>query len=304
MIPSIEAWALISLAEHPGRAEVAPFIRGNEAEEPQTTVAWRADVPYLARLPAKTIERALEAIPLQPVELLDAPTREVVDMLRRRIAAIRKGWERAKAAGESVEEEPKRALLVRRRNQVDAGWILPAEFQLGEKPLEPDDRALTAALSGATLFLEPAIGGLDGDGNLADRGPPDTLDDTDDEHRSRRPMHVEPKMLIRIALAAAPQNGTARFKVLSIPSGWREADPEIAAKAARVEQLGYRRNWSCRLPPGSGDEDAEGDLLEYWSQRWDPDGETAAAKPAANPGRAPQMRGNRNAPRRDGAGSG
>ena len=41
---------------------------------------------------------------------------------------------------------------------------------------------------------------------------------------------------------------------------------------------GLRLAGSFRLPPPAGDEDAEGDVLEYWSLRWDIDGETAAAK--------------------------
>jgi CRISPR-associated endonuclease/helicase Cas3 len=45
----VEAWALTSLANHPARMEVDPFLRGDVDEEPQTTVAWRVDVSYLAK---------------------------------------------------------------------------------------------------------------------------------------------------------------------------------------------------------------------------------------------------------------
>ena len=46
------------MEDHPGRPDVAPFIRGVEDEEPQTTVVWRVDVPYLSLLPDKAIEKA------------------------------------------------------------------------------------------------------------------------------------------------------------------------------------------------------------------------------------------------------
>lgn len=289
-IPSIEpehveAWALTSLKDHPGRPDVAPFIRGIETDdEPQTTVAWRVDVPFLARLPGTMIERALDAVPLRPVEALEAPTREVVDVLRKRIAAIRKGWDRAEPDG-TAPGDPRCMMLVRRRSGTVIGEVLRDSFRLGAEEVDCDDtRSMIRRLAGATLLLDPALGGLDEDGTLYDRPPllPDGEDETEPFERWAR-MHVEPDALIRLIRGTAPENAAACFERLAIPSGLRESNPDLAAdivvRAARDEQLaGWRRRWSCPLPSDAADEDAEDDRLEYWSQRWDVDGETAAAK--------------------------
>ena len=279
----VDAWALTSLLNHPGRPEVDPFLRGDVDEEPQTSVVWRVDVPYLAKLPESTIERALDAVPLRPPELLEALARDAADMLQKRIAAIRKDWQRAEEAG-TLSGEPRCAMLLRRRDGVAVGWISRNSFLLGRERLsEKDGRLLTDRLSGATLLLEPSIGGLDEDGAPGDHVALTTGGEALSELYQRwERMHAEPNVLIRLVPGSSEsEGGQVHMKPLAIPARLRKLDPAVETKAVQDQQLrGYRRVWWTRLPPTSTDEDAEGDVLEYWSLRWDFDGETSAAKRA------------------------
>lgn len=43
--PLIDAWSMTSLKEHPGRPEVAPWLRGWVDDDPQTTLIWRKHLP-------------------------------------------------------------------------------------------------------------------------------------------------------------------------------------------------------------------------------------------------------------------
>ena len=47
--PLLEAWSMTSLAEHTGRPEVGPWLRGWVDEQPQTAVLWRRYLPLRSR---------------------------------------------------------------------------------------------------------------------------------------------------------------------------------------------------------------------------------------------------------------
>ena len=91
--PLVDAWAMTSLAEHTGRPEVAPWLRGWVDEDPQTTIAWRRYLPLRFEKgedhpPIETsktdIEAFFEAAPLQNNELLETETWRVVNWLKER----------------------------------------------------------------------------------------------------------------------------------------------------------------------------------------------------------------------------
>jgi CRISPR-associated endonuclease/helicase Cas3 len=264
----VEAWALTSVEDHPGRPDVAPFIRGVEDEEPQTTVAWRVDVPYLSLLPDKAIEKALAAAPLRPAEVLEAPTREVAEVLQKRIASLRKAWDKAELDGRLNEAPVLRLLLLRGGRVVEKGRIERETAVLGRVPLN-DIKRTADRLRGATLLIEPPIGGLDDRGALAD-----------EEERPAQ-MHVEPNMLIRLVPPHEDEEKVPRLLALS--NRLRHGDPEIQlapvseGDARQAHPRGLRPVWTARLPARAEDEDADGDALEYWSALWSFDGETAAA---------------------------
>lgn len=280
----VEAWALTSLKDHPGRPKVDPFLRGIVDDEPQTTVAWRADVACLARLPARTIEQALAAARLMPAETLAAPTREVTLFLRNRITALRREWKKAQEAGEELSSSA-RLLALKHGKLIGCATITEANATLelsaaGDErtqgPLDWDGKKneeMEKVLAHATILLEPTFGGLDQDGALDANAP-----GRDDLHVQPKDEEVQPGLVIRL-VTPANEDGDARVRLLTAPPAFHSAEAalrqyEIASAVRR--RLGLRRAWFAELPPESGNPDDEGSTLEYW-KHWDMDGETGAA---------------------------
>jgi CRISPR-associated endonuclease/helicase Cas3 len=286
----VEAWALTSLKEHPGRPEIDPFLHGiDEDEEPQTTVAWRADVAYLAQLPDRQVEEAMAAARLMPAETLEAPTREIVEVLQKRIKSLRKAWK--KKQDEGADAVAAARLLLFRHGKLagraeitlDSAILQVATASAGRKrlsqsiALDGDPNDARDAIGHATLLLEPSFGGLDEDGALAD------CNERDGE------MHVQPATdaehqwgpLIRIVLPADEMD--RKVTVLTAPPAFIAASGEDAfckteiTAATRRKVGALRRAWFAELPTHLEDEDAEGPTLEYWKKQWDIEGETAAS---------------------------
>ena len=93
--PLIDAWSMTSLAEHGGRPEVEPWLRGWVEQDPQTTVVWRHCLPVrvetasfgsrtVVRLADKDVEEFFEVASPHAVERLEAETWRVVEWLRTR----------------------------------------------------------------------------------------------------------------------------------------------------------------------------------------------------------------------------
>ena len=108
--PLVDAWAMTSLAEHTGRPEVGPWLRGWAVDEqPQTTVVWRRFLPVrFERTGAGTrildrrnseVEEFFEAAPPQGAELLETETWRVADWLKKRTRKLLKTAEKGVAAG-------------------------------------------------------------------------------------------------------------------------------------------------------------------------------------------------------------
>src|SRR6266851_4189965 len=89
-------------------------------------------------------------------------------------------------------------------------------------------------------------------------------------------------MLIRLV---PPHGEEAKIpRLLAFPDRLRCGDVELnlaplsESHARQAYPRGLRPVWAARLPAPADDEDADGDILEYWSARWSFDGETAASK--------------------------
>ena len=93
--PLIDAWAMTSLAEHTGRPEVGPWLRGwVEDDPPQTTVVWRRFLPVRfegtgpgIRIEVRRnseIEEFFEAAAPQGAEMLETETWQVAEWLKKR----------------------------------------------------------------------------------------------------------------------------------------------------------------------------------------------------------------------------
>jgi CRISPR-associated endonuclease/helicase Cas3 len=172
--PLLEAWSMTSLAEHPGRPEVEPWLRGWVKEEPQTRIVWRRLLPVrrgdyeASRREAvkKTLQGFFEHAPPHLSEVLETLTREVTDIVQTR----------ARAASSTRSEEPSEAgpiaaVVLSPRGDVEGVLFLE---QLARIPSN-------VMLAGRTILVDSRLGGLDEAGLLAakaDKLPP-TLDQED-----------------------------------------------------------------------------------------------------------------------------
>jgi CRISPR-associated endonuclease/helicase Cas3 len=185
--PLLEAWAMTSLAEHPGRPNVGPWLRGWIEDEPQTRLVWRTLFPVREEdVDDKAARRALLrnlrtffalAAP-HLSEALDVPTYQAVELLRKRTAA----WSKRHGAGAPAEQPiatgPTRMLLVvlDPRDEVE-------DAASADEFAKEDPKELFRRISGRTVVLDARLGGLDKNGLLDDKEdePPVTLDaETDD----------------------------------------------------------------------------------------------------------------------------
>ena len=113
--PLIDAWAMTSLAEHSGRPEVDPWLRGWVEQDPQTTVIWRRCLPVriegvgagarTVRLRDRVTEAFFEAASPHAAERLETETWRVAEWLRKRTRRLKKTLE----AGRLGEREPEAA---------------------------------------------------------------------------------------------------------------------------------------------------------------------------------------------------
>ncbi len=114
--PLIDAWAMTSLAEHGGRPEVDPWLRGwTEEQIPQTTVVWRRWLPVRvdadaagsasAPLHKKSVEAFFEIAAPQSVERLETETPRVVDWLRKRARKLTRTLAAASRSERELEVE-------------------------------------------------------------------------------------------------------------------------------------------------------------------------------------------------------
>ena len=179
--PLVEAWALTSLKEHEGRAEVAPWLRGWEAdEEPQVNVVWRKYLPRLRQgdkftTPRSMIAEFFQCAPVHVTEQLEALRSHVTDWLKKRVQRMSR---------RSIDDEPVAdkdeivALVIDRAGELidkvslrDLVFICQPGSKLKgtsrrqhKRRVEDWDRSL----SGNTLIVDSRIGGL-ADGMLEEK---------------------------------------------------------------------------------------------------------------------------------------
>jgi len=83
----LDAWSMTTItARMPGRPPVAPWLRGLSDEEPQTTIAWRAelDLDGFGQLDVSDIEEWFDAHRVLPRETLSVPTRAAQEWILKR----------------------------------------------------------------------------------------------------------------------------------------------------------------------------------------------------------------------------
>lgn len=240
--PLVAAWSMTSLAEHTGRPDVAPWLRGWVDDEPQTIVVWRAQLPIKSRpdgaSQASEVTEYFAAARIHLSERLQTETRNVVDWLgmKRGVA----GQINALVAKQKVEAHYQPSSIV--------GLVLSqameheAELRFHDLLDEGPNlkRSLTRTLAGRILVVDAHLGGLTVDGLLdaSVRETPSTGDDGTWKDAGGHP--VVGYTIKRHAVADLPKGRVLR----SVPV---RLDPA----GDTVELLSV-----CSADPTEGDEDA------------------------------------------------
>ena len=143
---TLEAWAMTSLLDHPGRPEVRPWLRGWVDDPPRTSVVWRTRLPP-PDAAERTVVEYFEAAPAHLSERLDVETFKAVKWLGQRSRAV------------DLEEDE------------IVGWVLDESGRVSVRWTVADLRransgGLQHALSGRSVFVDARIGGLSVEGLL------------------------------------------------------------------------------------------------------------------------------------------
>jgi CRISPR-associated endonuclease/helicase Cas3 len=149
---TVESWSMTSLEEHTGRPEVAPWIRGWVEEPPQTTIAWRADLPLRADgnlLGAEGVELFREAADPHLSERLETETWRTVAWLHERLQSV------SSSAPDVADSEASARPL--RPGDV-AAVVLGGPR--GSRTLRAGDFVTKEELAGALLLVDVRLGGL------------------------------------------------------------------------------------------------------------------------------------------------
>lgn len=239
LLPGVlEAWALTSIdqREWSRRPEVGPWLHGAEPEPPETQVAWREDVEWLASpdLDAGEIEEALDAHPVLARERLRLPTHWLQE---ERIEGLRA------MCGE------KRVIVV----AADGS----AESKILESIKEED-------LAYALLLLPPGVGRLSG--GMFETGPPG--EDCEYDVADWEP---DPRAAPRRAryLARTGDDGQTWMHRLGAKNAVPEplgGEPTLAA----LQEFAKRHGWVLRHRtklPSRDETDQRGDWLVYFAAR-------------------------------------
>lgn len=177
----VDAWSMTSLAEHTGRPEVQPWLRGwIEDDEPQTTLVWRRYLPVRTEggeATPREIAEFFDAAPPHLTEKLETQTNRVLECLLARAGKILGGLDKAKdkAADEAKEEagappplerQTIVAIALGRSDENIKAWSV--DYLAKAKKNKRAKGDIERALWGATLILDARLGGL-GDGGLLDK---------------------------------------------------------------------------------------------------------------------------------------
>lgn len=152
----LDSWSMTTIAKSmPGRPPVGPWLRGVEAEAPQTTFAWRAelDIPGFSELEIESIEEWLDAHRLLPHETLTVPTKEAAEWIVAR-------WQ-------LLGNEPRD-----RRCIVDHGGVTLLKLQDLISRLETYEKKNAETISNADIVLPASFGGIERGAGLLDASAP------------------------------------------------------------------------------------------------------------------------------------
>lgn len=174
--PLVDAWSMTSLREHPGRPEVAPWLRGWVNDEPQTSLVWRMYLPVRTNgddASEKEINDFFSAAPPHLTEMLETETNRVhswlLDRAEKMDEAIRKSQIESDsvntfpAAAPTTLEEQKVIVIALGRSGEDPDMFkLSSLLRAGETNRGKEN--LRRSIQNRILVLDARLGGLTNDG--------------------------------------------------------------------------------------------------------------------------------------------
>lgn len=204
----VDAWSMTSLAEHTGRPNVEPWLRGWINDEPQTTLLWRKYLPVRVKPEPKKkeLDAFFNAVPPHASELLETETRHVVTWLVKRGTEIRK-------------QEPDNTIV---------GMLLANDstfertlrlYDIPLKDTKDDTQKITRQLANTTLVLDARFAGLNS--GLLDEKCISAAQSADDGDRWMEQSDDGAKAPIIPFRIRTDDSSEAGFA--GEPSGWRES---------------------------------------------------------------------------------
>ena len=196
----VDAWSMTSLAQHTGRPEIGPWLRGwIEDDKPQTSVVWRTYLPVRAKggdASPTEIEDFFEAAPPHVSEELETDTYRVANWLMARASAVLKSGRQKTERDEqadidetdepALEEAASPSPQPPAANDIVTFALSPADgvrknYRLSELAGDADKKLkeqLNRELAGLTLVVDARLGGIvDGLLKEEEKMAPRTADD-------------------------------------------------------------------------------------------------------------------------------
>ena len=183
----VDAWSMTSLAQHTGRPEVGPWLRGWVDDKPQTVVVWRKYLPVRVNgddASPREIERFFEAAVPHLSEKLETETWHVAEWLIARATAllgatqgIRRQANLPAPAGEAcpLGGDDVAAITLGRDGQFQKTYRLKDLLPPGARG--PFRKTLERDLADVALIVDARIAGLrDGLLNAEEDDPPPVAD--------------------------------------------------------------------------------------------------------------------------------
>ncbi len=193
----LDAWSMTTItARMPGRPSVAPWLRGVSDEEPQTTIAWRAelDLDGFSQLDPSDIEEWFDAHRVLPRETLSVPARAAQEWILKR-------WDHI--------SDQSRGHLANKPCVIDRAGLKVLSIKTLVDELEPK-RA--DSIRGADIILPASFGGIQRKTGLLDEEAPDPADSpsaSDVADESIYADELKRHRLLRTGEEEAPLLGTA-----------------------------------------------------------------------------------------------
>ncbi len=156
----IDAWSLTGLADHPGRADVAPFLRGWVDEEARVRLAWRSHLPDRPSgdVTEHQITRFFESAPVHLSEVLEIEIGPFRDWLKKRAGA--------KLTDDATMEEREVALIALDRQGRAAERLTLGALRARMRGSSVQVDRFVTGLVGRTVVLDARLGGLTERGTL------------------------------------------------------------------------------------------------------------------------------------------